>query len=205
LLPHSPTSRPDRCTRARRNDLPGFDFRIRVTRWGCTAPCKEQAGNREHSFAPVFYTHRLVLGSDQPRILLCASSGQNTRPLPALMLRSIAARRVCKGFNNLAALRCVSKHEGAPDHSSSSFETRVRTFALAARSRMRAPQDEDEHASRSGSRCQTASLLRSRGAFLRPDFCIFASLTPIEGGRSAERRSGAAAPVGRALMHHRRA
>jgi hypothetical protein len=39
------------------------------------------------------------------------------------------------------------------------------------------------------------SLLRSRGAFLRPGFCIFASLTPIEGGRSAERRSGAAAPV----------
>jgi hypothetical protein len=82
---------------------PGFDFRIRGTRCSCTAPCKEQAGNREHSFAPVFYTHRLVLGSDQARILLCASSRQNARPLPALMLRSIAA------------LRCVSKHEGAPD------------------------------------------------------------------------------------------
>src|SRR5215469_6746771 len=31
-----------------------------------------------------------------------------------------------------------------------------------------------------------------------PGVCNFASLTPNEGGRSAEKRSGAAAPVGRA-------
>ena len=42
-----------------------------------------------------------------------------------------------------------------------------------------------------GSRCQTASLLRSRGAFSSPGFCILASLTRIEGERSAEGRSGA--------------
>ena len=39
---------------------------------------------------------------------------------------------------------------------------------------------------------------RSRGAFSAPEVCNFASLTPNEGGRSAESRSGAAAPVGRA-------
>jgi hypothetical protein len=48
--------------------------------------------------------------------------------------------------------------------------------------------------------CQTASLLRSRGAISASGFCIFASLTRKEGGRSAERRAGAAAPVGHALM-----
>src|SRR5262249_27776822 len=37
---------------------------------------------------------------------------------------------------------------------------------------------------------QTATLPRSRDAFLRPGFCLFASLTPSRGGRSAERRSG---------------
>ena len=42
-------------------------------------------------------------------------------------------------------MRGVSKHEGALVDSSSSFETRARAFTLAVRSRMRAPQDEDEH------------------------------------------------------------
>src|SRR4029077_4963496 len=63
---------------------------------------------------------------------------------------------------------------------------RPRAFALAAPFRMRAPQDEDEHARQSRSRCQTASLLRSRGAFLRPGFCLFASPSPYRG--VAERR-----------------
>src|SRR5262245_20142894 len=40
---------------------------------------------------------------------------------------------------------------------------------------------------------------RSRGALSAPGVCIVASLTRKEGGRSAERPSGAAAPVGRAL------
>jgi hypothetical protein len=136
---------PTDATRARRNDLSGFDFRIGGTRCSCTAPCKEQAGNSKPSSALFFYTRRLVLGSDQACIFVCASSRQNAPPLPALMLRSIAARRVCKGFNSLAALRCVSKHEGAPDHSSSSFETRYARSSLRNGFRMRAPQDEDEH------------------------------------------------------------
>jgi hypothetical protein len=47
---------------------------------------------------------------------------------------------------------------------------------------------------------QQHTLHHSRGALLRPGFCIVASLTRIEGGRSAEKRSGACeAPVGRAL------
>jgi hypothetical protein len=47
-------------------------------------------------------------------------------------------------------------------------------------------------------------------SFPRRNFCarVFASLlrqAPIEGWRSAEKRSGAAAPVGHALMRQRRA
>jgi hypothetical protein len=44
------------------------------------------------------------------------------------------------------------------------------------------------------------TLLCSRGAPLRPGFCIFASLTRMRGGRSAERRSGVCeTPVGHAM------
>src|SRR6516162_8249354 len=41
--------------------------------------------------------------------------------------------------------------------------------------------------------------LRSRGAFLRPGFAPLLRSPESRGGRSAERRSGAAAPVGRAV------
>jgi hypothetical protein len=196
---------PTDATRARRNDLSGFDFRIRGTRYSCTAPCKEQAGNREHSFAPVFYTRRLVLGSDQARFLLWASSRQNARPLPALMLRSIAARRVCKGFNGLAALRCVSKHDGAPDHSS--YPSR-RAYA---RSRWR------HHLACALLRMRTSMRLSpahdvKQPAFFVPAarFCarVFASLL-----RSPQSRVGGAPrdvrvqrhPLKRAIMRRRRA
>src|SRR4029077_7375477 len=40
---------------------------------------------------------------------------------------------------------------------------------------------------------------RSRGAVLRPGFASLLRQAPIEGWRSAERRSGAAAPVGHAM------
>jgi hypothetical protein len=56
-------------SRDRRNRHPHFDSRIRATRCSCTAPCKEQAGNREPSSAPIFYTRTLLLRSDQPRRL----------------------------------------------------------------------------------------------------------------------------------------
>jgi hypothetical protein len=50
-----------------------------------------------------------------------------------------------------------------------------------------------------------STLLRSRGAFVAPGLCIFASPTRMRGGRSAERRSGACeAPVGRAVTRHAR-
>src|SRR5262245_986695 len=61
----------------------------------------------------------------------------------------------------------------------------------------RAPQDEDDQ--RVQQSLHTNSLSPSRGAFSAPEVCNLASLTPNEGGRSAESRSGAAAPVGRAL------
>jgi len=82
-------------------------------------------------------------------------------------------------------------------HPSSSFETRARAFeSLPNVFDVRAPQDEDEHRVVHSSRCQTAHLVLA--THWRPRFATFASLTPNEGGRSAERRSGAAAPVGRA-------
>src|SRR5215813_1167928 len=54
---------------------------------------------------------------------------------PALMLRSVAARRERRRFHSPNALRCVSKHEGEPNHSSSSFETRARACKFAERLR----------------------------------------------------------------------
>jgi len=81
-------------------------------------------------------------------------------------------------------------------HPSSSFETRTRVRSLPNVFDARAPQDEDEHRVVHSSRCQTAHLVLA--ARWRPRFATFASLTPNEGGRSAEKRSGAAAPVGRA-------
>jgi hypothetical protein len=87
-------------------------------------------------------------------------------------------------------------------------------FELSAFLAMRAPQDEDGQARSSSpnrfsvvsiSRCQTAHLVPA-ARFLRPGFLTFASLTRIEGERSAERRSGACeAPVGHAIVRQRRA
>ena len=60
--------------------------------------------------------------------------------------RSIAARREHRCFHTPNALRCVSKHEGtrllARPHPSRRAHTRS---SLRQHSRMRAPQDEDEH------------------------------------------------------------
>src|SRR5215831_7247863 len=67
---------------------------------------------------------------------------------------------------------------------------------------VRAPQDEDEHRVVHSSRFQTAHLVLATR--WRPRLATFASLTRKEGGRSAERRSGAAAPVGRAITPHAR-
>jgi hypothetical protein len=122
---------------------------MHATRCGCTAPCKEQAGNRALSSSPVFYSHRLVLLRQCPHAEEPRSAGEVTQRAPL---------RVSCG---------VSKHEGALGRSSSSFETRASAFALASPSRMRAPQDEDEHAFQSCSRCQTAHRVPA-ARFLRP-------------------------------------
>src|SRR6516225_3113210 len=75
-------------------------------------------------------------------------------------------------------------------------DARTRVRSLPNVFDVRAPQDEDEHRVVHSSRFQTAHrVLATRW---RPRLATFASLTPSEGGRSAERRSGAAAPVGRA-------
>jgi hypothetical protein len=145
---------------------------MHATRCGCTAPCKEQAGNREPSSAPIFYSHRLVLRSA-------------SLPISALMLRSRAARARSHNAPTLrVSCACVSKHEGALGRSSSSFETRARAFALAAPSRMRAPQDEDEQRAFLGSQFQTAYLVPA-ARFLRPG-CASLLRQPNRG--MAERR-----------------
>jgi hypothetical protein len=69
-------------------------------------------------------------------------------------------------------------------------------------SRMRAPQDEDEHLLRHSSLCQTAHLVPAP-ALLRPGFASLLHSPPSRGGRSAERRSGVCeTPVGRAVTRH---
>ena len=68
------------------------------------------------------------------------SFGQKAARAP-LMLRSIAARSEYGCFHNSAALRCVSKHEGALV-AVLIFETRACSFDFAEGLSTRAPQDE---------------------------------------------------------------
>src|SRR5262245_28658699 len=109
------------------------------------------------------------------------------------MLRSRAIGPRTQIFTALP--RGVSKHEGTP-RPSLSFETRARTLHFVERVQ-HAPHRVRTHArmpSRGSSpnrflipnsRCQTA-LLVPAARFLRPGFCILASLTRIKGW--AERR-----------------
>jgi hypothetical protein len=176
----------------------------RLTSFSCAYPCKEQAGIREGRRAIVFYSRRLIFRSEQRRILVGFVSPKCPRA-PALMLRRIAARRERRCSYSRSALRCVSKHEGACDGSSSSFETRARRFQVAARFGMRAPQDEDEH------RVTTAHDVKQPFSFPRPHCCVRALplcfTHPLEGW--AERRETfgccASAPVGRARNAARQA
>jgi hypothetical protein len=136
---------------------------------------------------------------------------QNAAPL-AVMLRSIAAEPERRRFHGPSPLRCVLKHAGVPVLILRDTRTSRSNFRHFLR--MRAPQDEDGQARSSSpnrfsvvsiSRCQTAHLVPA-ARFLRPGFLTFASLTRIEGERSAERRSGACeAPVGHAVLRQRRA
>ena len=100
--------------------------------------------------------------------------------------RSIAARREHRCFHTPNALRCVSKHEGtrllARPHPSRRAHTRS---SLRQHSRMRAPQDEDEH------RVTTAHDVKQPISFPRrifaPGVCNLASLTPNRGVGGAPR------------------
>jgi hypothetical protein len=99
------------------------------------------------------------------------------------MLRSIAAKRA-RTVPQPRALRCVSKHEGNRCRPSSSFETRARALKFAQTSRMRAPQDEDEHRVETLFTFQTADLVPAARFCAR--VLLFGFAQPREG--VAERR-----------------
>jgi hypothetical protein len=111
------------------------------------------------------------------------------------MPRSIAARRSCSHSGN--ALRCVSKHEGiSRPHPSRRAHACSSSRCLLS---LRAPQDEDEHGVRDFFHHFKQPISFPRRVFA-PGFCFFASLTPVKGWRSAERRTDACeASVGPAL------
>ena len=123
---------------------------------------------------------------------------QNAPPAPALMLRSIAACRERRCCHTRTALRCVSKHEGtrpSPVLILRDARTRVRVCgntSVCALLRMRT-----SIAFQPSSRCQTAHLVPAARFCARGLRLCFTHPEP-RGGRSAESRSGAAAPVGRA-------
>jgi hypothetical protein len=135
---------------------PDFDSRIRTTRSSCTAPCKEQAGNREPSSASFSYTRRLVFRSDQ------------RADAPRAFRASPPRTRMGEGYA-----------QGTPHPSS---------CVAAASSPL--PQGERAQSQRprlwSYFTCQTASLLRPRGAMSAPRLFILASPSPDRG--VAERR-----------------
>jgi hypothetical protein len=147
-MPRHPENR-----RARASSAPGFDSRIAGTRCGCTALCKEQAGNREHSSAPFSYIPRLVPPALMPRTIAVTTTHHFKQPIsfprrvfaccPHAEEPRSAGRMTQRAHTRVrcAASRSMRVH---PICSSSSFETRARLVALAAPSRMRAPQDEDE-------------------------------------------------------------
>jgi len=139
------------------------------------------------------------------------------------MLRSRALSACTRLFN--ALWRGVSKHEG--HHADPSLETRPSCCGARphpSRRRFAPPQDEGgaramPPARERRARVRGSSLsrvrhsyslvkqhmfLRSRGAFLRPGFAFFASRTRMRGGGAPRKRSGARAPVGRALTRHAR-
>jgi len=166
-----------------------------LTLSSCNLPCKEQAGNRELSWALVFYTRRLVLARAKhasccvsPKCALSCPHAEEHRSatrahvLPPLKPRGDASRSM-----RANALACP--HPSRRAHARSRWRHDL-AYALL------------------GMRTDIACCIphrirhsppRSRGAFLRPGFASLLRQAPIEGWRSAEKRSGAAAPVGHAM------
>src|SRR5262245_17970040 len=102
--------------------------------------------------------------------------------------RSIHSRRT---------LRCVSKHEGELNRTFSSFETRARAFEFARLLRHARSSGCGRAASTEELSIHTAYLVHAAHFCARG--CQLCFTHPeSRGGRSAEKRSGAAAPVGRA-------
>jgi hypothetical protein len=170
-----------------------------ATRCSCIAPCKEQAGNREPSSAPFSYSRRLVLRSHKRS----RAFGYPASPSPALMLRSRAAHASsrnappCARYATSRSMRAYSvarPHPSRRAHACSRWPHHLPCALL----RMRTTRSRHPY-----------SLVKQPISFPRRIFCarVFASLlrqAPIEGWRSAEKRSGAAAPVGHALTSHAR-
>ena len=173
---------------------PDFDSRIRATRCSCTAPCKEQAGNRDPSYAPILYTHRLVLRAYN-------GSGHAAPPSPALMLRSRALSVFTRVFH--ALWRGASKHEGTRRpilRDGASRLLRMRRLTRMRRSRhVAAPRSSPLFT------CQTASLLRSRGAISAPGLLHPCFAKPRSRGGGAPRDVRVQRhPSGRAVSRHTR-
>ena len=120
---------------------------------------------------------------------------QNARRPLALMLRSIAARRERRRFHSPNAPRCVSKDEdghrvlqSSPYKQPFSFPRRFRRGTRwLVRSLYFPVFLQIRNLSSPVSRSQAHTPPRSRGAFLRPGFCIVASLTPNRGVGGAPR------------------
>src|SRR5262252_363003 len=124
---------------------------------------------------------------------------------PALMLRSIAARRERRRLHSPNALRCVSKHEGHAVSVLILRDARTRlqvcgTSSASALLRMRRAARTagpfpvfscffaDSESSIPGlAISSTRTPPRSRGAFSAPGLCIFASPTPNRGVGGAPR------------------
>jgi hypothetical protein len=157
------------------SSAPHFDSFIPATRCSCTAPCKEQAGNRESSSAPLFYIHRLVLRS-------CNRSGHRA-PL------SLRHGRACPGHPRLR--RRIKKRRGCPAAQTSLRSLRkldcVAGHDDVCRRLTRMPISRPVAELRSSPlfTFQTAHLVPA-AHFLRPGFCLFASPSPYRG--VAERR-----------------
>src|SRR5205823_9216138 len=152
-----PTDATPAQSRDHRNRHPRFRFPYPRYPLQLHSSCKEQAGNRDPSYAPILYTHRLVLRAYN-------GSGHAAPPSPALMLRSRALSVFTRVFH--ALWRGASKHEGTRCpilRDGASRLLRMRRLTRMRRSRhVAAPRSSPLFT------CQTASLLRSRGAISAP-------------------------------------
>jgi hypothetical protein len=108
----------------------------------------------------------------------------------------------CDASRSMRANSIARSHPSRRAHALSTLRKRLR---------MRAPQDEDGRARGSSPNrfghsdlTMSNSPSRSRGACLRPGFATLLHSPRMRGGRSAEKRSGAAAPVRHAMTRRTR-